>query len=807
MLFALPTGTAQAGWAEYDEARKRGDHTARIAELRSLARTGDPEAQSLLCMEYVRGAHIPEDAVAGAKLCRKGAAQGNALSQHLFGLLYLYGEGVQQDYSEAARWLHLAAEQGHVESLAELGRLYRNGEGVKKDGAKAVDFFGRAAEAGSADAQFELAMMHHYGEGVPKDRSKALAWYRKSANNGNPDAQYMLALHHAVGMTTPQDLAKALQWFHRAAENGHGLAQYKVGNVYVKGVIVPKNITEAVRWLRMAALQGVLDAQLELASIYLGERGIPPNLPESARLFQAAAVQGDAYAQFQIGIMNYNGAGVPRSHEKAANWYGKAAAQGHKQAQLHLAFLYQTGRGVQKNDDKAFKLYRQAAEQGLADSQYALGNAYVRGWGTLKSPDKAVEWFRRAAKQEHSGAMYEIGYAHLRGEGAPRSYQIAMDWFTRSATMGTAAAQRSLGVMYAIELGVDRNRVAAYMLLTLAIDNEIPDEKAFAVREDVAKWMTDAEIGKARRLARNWKPGKELHLPALPTKAAGSADGMRKIQNSLARLGYDAGPADGIMGRKTRAAIRAFEADQELPATGAATTALERALKAAVSRDGDQRRALPTSPDNPALKFASSGTGFAITKEGHVLTNYHVIDDCGEIWITSKGRAEALAADAEDDLALLRTDGRFEKQAAFRKEGRAPLGADIVVTGYPLQSILSTDLGVTSGIVSALKGIRDDPRHLQLTAPAQAGNSGGPVLDRSGNVVGLMVSKLNAMLIAQVARDLPQNINFAITASTARKFLDHYDVLYSVVRSKKTRSVAEIAAMARKFTVRIECWK
>jgi S1-C subfamily serine protease len=403
--------------------------------------------------------------------------------------------------------------------------------------------------------------------------------------------------------------------------------------------------------------------------------------------------------------------------------------------------------------------------------------------------------------------MYEIGHAHLKGEGAPRNEQTAVGWFKRSAAMGVAAAQRTLGVMYARELGVDRNRVAAYMLLTLAIENDIPDEKAPSAREEVAKWMTSAEIGKARQLVAAWKPGQDLNLPAAPARADVSVSMIRNLQTLLTELGYDAGAADGVMGQKTKTAIRAFQADRGMPVTGAVTATLEQALKMALKEKNQHAVAVRAGPDNPRLKFVASGSGFAITSEGHILTNDHVIDGCVEIWITAEGRADVLASDETDDLALLRVNSRFEKPAAFRENGPAPLGADIVVAGYPLQSILSTDLGVTTGVVSALSGFRDDSRHLQLSAPIQPGNSGGPVLDRSGNLVGIVVAGLDAVGVAKLTGDVPQNINFAIKSSTALEYLDSLAAPYSVATSTKNRSVADVAAIARKFTVRIECWK
>ncbi|MDA1325678.1 MAG: serine protease, partial [Proteobacteria bacterium] len=85
-------------------------------------------------------------------------------------------------------------------------------------------------------------------------------------------------------------------------------------------------------------------------------------------------------------------------------------------------------------------------------------------------------------------------------------------------------------------------------------------------------------------------------------------------------------------------------------------------------------------------------------------------------------------------------------------------GNDIIVAGYPLHGLLSSDLNVTKGIISALTGPGDDRRIMQITAPVQPGNSGGPLLDTSGNVVGVIVSKLNALRVARATGTLPANV-------------------------------------------------
>jgi tetratricopeptide (TPR) repeat protein len=143
---------------------------------------------------------------------------------------------------------------------------------------------------------------------------------------------------------------------------------------------------------------------------------------------------------------------------------------------------------------------------------------------------------------------------------------------------------------------------------------------------------------------------------------------------------------------------------------------------------------------------------------------------------------------------------------AFFREG-APVraGETIVALGYPLSGLLSSDANVSVGNVSALAGLRDDSRYLQISAPVQPGNSGGPLLDASGHLAGIVTAKLDAMRLARFTGDIPQNINFALKAEVARTFLDSKGIAYQTARSDRQLSPADVGDIGRPFTVHIAC--
>ena len=132
-------------------------------------------------------------------------------------------------------------------------------------------------------------------------------------------------------------------------------------------------------------------------------------------------------------------------------------------------------------------------------------------------------------------------------------------------------------------------------------------------------------------------------------------------------------------------------------------------------------------------------------------------------------------------------------------------GDPIVVIGFPFHGLLTSDFTVTTGIISSLAGVLNDTRFLQISAPVQPGNSGGPLLDTRGSIVGVVAAKLNALKIARAMGDMPENINFAIKTGALRDFLDNSVVPYRTSEPTSEMKTAEIASAARAYTMLISC--
>jgi hypothetical protein len=202
---------------------------------------------------------------------------------------------------------------------------------------------------------------------------------------------------------------------------------------------------------------------------------------------------------------------------------------------------------------------------------------------------------------------------------------------------------------------------------------------------------------------------------------------------------------------------------------------------------------------------ASSGTGFAVGNGNAILTNFHVVNGCKSVRIANLGAGQIKILDRRNDIAVIQPDRPIAGPLRFRSADQLKPGEEIIVIGFPLRGLLSSAPTVTTGIVSSLAGLRDDRTRFQISAPVQPGNSGGPVLDRAGNVVGMVVSKLNVLRIARMTGDIPQNVNFAIPVSIITSILDANSIRYQLGNSDGERSVTEVVSSASPGVVSLEC--
>jgi len=215
-----------------------------------------------------------------------------------------------------------------------------------------------------------------------------------------------------------------------------------------------------------------------------------------------------------------------------------------------------------------------------------------------------------------------------------------------------------------------------------------------------------------------------------------------------------------------------------------------------------------TETDDPnETREVASGTGFYVSNEGHIITNYHVIDGCMDMKVHTKGRiipTLRIADDELNDLALLKISETPSHVFALSNDSPFPL-QEIVVAGFPFGESYSSSLKFTQGIVSSLTGIGNNYSEIQIDAALQPGNSGGPIIDEYGNIVGVAVAKLDAKYTLDNFGVIPENTNFGIKASAVKNLLEGNQVPLKAPTTELT-SKRDLSRLATDGTVYLTCW-
>ncbi len=275
---------------------------------------------------------------------------------------------------------------------------------------------------------------------------------------------------------------------------------------------------------------------------------LPPGAASEVRLLADAALRGDAPAQQELGSRYAEGVGVEQSYELAYYWFTQAAEQGVVDAIYNLGVMNDRGLGTERNQEQAFGLFLRAAEAGHPRAQLATGLSYAQGSGVEPDLTLATQWLQAASASGNPRGAFYMGRLFERGiDGAP-DLAAAAGWYRIAADAGDNDAARALERL-------------------VGEDGEGP-------------------------LAAVTSPGDRVPLPeTLPTPvAAGAAEpvdreGIREIQTLLSELGFSPGPADGIMGNRTRSAIQAYQRLVGTPVTGEADTQLLARLREAASEE------------------------------------------------------------------------------------------------------------------------------------------------------------------------------------------------------------------------------
>lgn len=449
----------------------------------------------------------------------------------------------------------------------------------------------------------------------------------------------------------------------------------------------------------------------------------------------------------------------------------------------------------------ACEQFEQAAQARLPRAWWRLGQCHERGWGRSVDKRLAADWYRRAAEAGFAYAQTAYGLALQRGDGADRDPVAAAGWFGRAALAGDSNAALALARAYEAGLGVERDAVRAAQWMQNAADRRNP-----AAQLGLAQWYLAGQVVERSPLyAYAW--AQVAAESALRVGDAALADVLSQRAATVRRQAAGQLTGDQLidgqrMGRDWRPQSLALQLPAGVEPSGPASN--PPAAGGPIAPPLTDQGAAPVQPATPRPR-STTGSGFFVSRAGHLITNEHVVRECRDIRLGDGQIVELIAVDRRADLALLKA-GPVEHVAVLRADARPRQGEEVLIYGFPLRGVLSSSGQLGAGMVTALSGLRDNPLQLQIDVPVQSGNSGGPLIDAHGEVIGVVVSKLNALRVAQVTGDIPQNVNFAVTAAPLKALMGAHGVpLAAAPRPSAPLAREGIAEAARRYTTAVLC--
>jgi len=364
-----------------------------------------------------------------------------------------------------------------------------------------------------------------------------------------------------------------------------------------------------------------------------------------------------------------------------------------------------------------------------------------------------IEALRKKAEAGDAAAQCDLGFAYEKGNGVAVDYNIALYWYRKAAAQNHPVGLNNVGAMYAAGLGV-------------------PKDEAEAVR-----WY--------RRAAERGSEFGQNNLGVMLMEGRGVAKDLVEAYKWFyiaARRGH-------------------------LPAReNAAKTAVK---LTAAEKERAQRAAEEFLKKGQETVASEMGTGFFITADGYLLTCRHVIKNAVRLIVrrgTESLPAELVKTDDANDLALLKVSGRFAA-LPLGSSREVRLGEAVFTVGFPNPTLMGVSPKLTDGTVNALAGELDDPRYFQVNAAIQPGNSGGPLVNLRGSVVGVLARTYgNLQTVERIGGVLPQNVNYAVKSSYVLAFLESVpDALGKLVapRHRSKRPLEELAPAVQEAVVLI----
>jgi S1-C subfamily serine protease/tetratricopeptide (TPR) repeat protein len=514
---------------------------------------------------------------------------------------------------------------------------------------------------------------------------------------------------------------------------------------------------------------------------------------------------------YYLGLMAHLGNGLRQNYSLAMDYYKKAAELDYAPAYFRIGILHANGRGVPRNPQEAMQWYIKAANLGEAIAQFNVGLGFLTGNGIQKDPRQALFWMLVAVDRlidqkiaDDARKNIRIAEAQLDPKAISEIQFNAASWKPITLTRWTDPAELKTFVgKYAFD------RIKGLKLFEVP---EVQSRIRMLLGPNVVDLINQWETSSPAEEQTGWLVASGCH-PHMCSEQWVVAINFSNYNMFVCFAEEDKPVKYAATGAKVIDLPLPPNNSSPCPNKEVALSVFQRLFSPPIQ----SAPPAPVSPktltplvSTPSSKLASTGSGFLVNSEGNILTNEHVIDGCSSIQIRSNNghhRAIVVASDQTNDLAIIQSEVGGLVPLPFRDGPGIRAGDGIILVGFPYSGILTSSPNVSIGAVSALAGIGDDTRFLQISAPVQPGNSGGPLLDSSGDVVGVVVATMNALAVLKITGSVPQNVNFAIKGSLAREFLDARRISYVTALPAAKMDTADVGEKGSRSTVLIECYQ
>jgi S1-C subfamily serine protease len=402
---------------------------------------------------------------------------------------------------------------------------------------------------------------------------------------------------------------------------------------------------------------------------------------------------------------------------------------------------------------EACEVWQRLARQGHVLAQINLGAMYDTGKGFARNPVKAAQWYRMAAEIGNAYAQYNLGQMYAEGRGVDRDMKQAYDWFRKSAEQGLSLAQFQLGLIFA-EADGDR------------FDPQTPQHVGISGSAGPKGATSSPGASTPKRRTNRQQAIQWFFRSGLSYLAEDDIDGARKAWESITEL--DVKDSSGV----------------------------------------DLLKKIQARPDPSGAGFsrsvsegASIGTAWPIDS-GYVITNNHVISESDDVILMDTDgnaiKAWPVVRDEVNDVALLAVDdtSRLPPALPLARE-QVDEGDPVFTIGFPRIDVLGPLPKPTQGTISRLQGLDDDPAIYQTTVPIQPGNSGGPLLNMQGEVVGVVRSIIGYRSVSGGSTVLLQDASCALKIDKVKEIFYHLPQ-NAYVLSALPRGLDDVEALSRR---------